>query len=288
MLFSFISTTNAELWELIIDVNIQKGEIYPGETVIVTGKVVNHAYNPVEGIEILIRTGSDTAKTFTDSEGVFIGEFKDFQRIPGTYIVNIVASGDGMTGLSSSQFQVKGEISPVSGLQQKLSTEEARKYLGANESDFKKNPIGQTLFKYYHGLLDKLVLEHKEANKSIAEQKKVEQKRTNAEKLRHQDIKEYNPGSGMYEGYKYERYIANLNPEIKDLVISQLNFTNNMFKEAQKTRDGILANGGTYEEARQAYLNMISIPKETLEQFNQVKLDEDSKEIVKEKENSKK
>jgi len=92
----------------------------------------------------------------------------------------------------------------------------------------------------------------------------------------------------MYEGYKYERYIANLNPEIKDLVISQLNFTNNMFKEAQKTRDGILANGGTYEEARQAYLNMISIPKETLEQFNQVKLDEDSKEIVKEKENSKK
>jgi len=38
MLFSFISTTNAELWELIIDVNIQKGEIYPGETVIVTGK----------------------------------------------------------------------------------------------------------------------------------------------------------------------------------------------------------------------------------------------------------
>lgn len=64
MLFSFISTTNAELWELIIDVNIQKGEIYPGETVIVTGKVVNHAYNPVEGIEILIRTGSDTENIY--------------------------------------------------------------------------------------------------------------------------------------------------------------------------------------------------------------------------------
>ena len=48
MLFSFISTTNAELWELIIDVNIQKGEIYPGETVIVTGKVVNHVYNQLK------------------------------------------------------------------------------------------------------------------------------------------------------------------------------------------------------------------------------------------------
>ncbi|MGH1566880.1 MAG: hypothetical protein ACRBB5_05585 [Nitrosopumilus sp.] len=52
-----------------------------------------------------------------------------------------------MTGLSSSKFQVKGEIFPVSGLQQKLSTKEARKYLGVNESDLKKNPIGQTLFK---------------------------------------------------------------------------------------------------------------------------------------------
>ncbi|MGH1566881.1 MAG: hypothetical protein ACRBB5_05590 [Nitrosopumilus sp.] len=56
MLFSFIPTTNAELCELVMDVNIQKGGIYPGETIIVTGKVINHAYNPVEGIEIFIRT----------------------------------------------------------------------------------------------------------------------------------------------------------------------------------------------------------------------------------------
>ena len=288
MFFSLISVAQAELWELIIDVDVQKGAIYSGETVVVTGKIVNHAYSPIEGLEVLIRAGSDTVKASTDSNGVFQGEFKDFQRIPGIYIVNIVASGDGMTGLANTQFQVKGEIAPVSELQQKLSTEEARKYLGANESDFEKNPIGQTLFKYYHGLLKELVQEHKEVRKSLTEQKEAEQEKNIAENLRQQAIKEYNPKSGIYEGYQYERYIANLNPEVKDLVLNQLNFTNSMFEESQKIRDKIIEKGGTYEEARQAYLNAISIPRDVLEQFNEIELEKISKEVAKEEAENKK
>ncbi len=158
MLFSFIPTSEAELWELIIDVSVQKGAIYPGETVVITGKVVDHAYKPISGAEVFIRTGSDTTKTLTDPEGIFRGEFKDFQKIPGMYYVNVIASLNGMTGLTSTQFQVKGDVSPVSTLQEKWSTDDARKYLSSNESDFEKNPLGKTLFKYYHGLLDDLSL----------------------------------------------------------------------------------------------------------------------------------
>ncbi len=278
MLFSFISTSEAELWELVIDVNVQKGTIYPGETVVVTGKVVDHAYKPIRGAEVFIRTGSDTTKAFTDPEGVFRGEFNDFQRIPGTYSVNVIASWYGMTGLTSTQFQVKGDVSPVSALQEKLSTEEARKYLGSQESDFEKNPIGQTLFKYYHGLLDELIIEQKEAREPIAEQIYLEQQRRIAEDLRNQAIEFHNPSAGTYEGHQYDDYINSLNPEIRDLIASQLNFTKNTFEEAQKTRDEILANGGTYEEARQVFLDMISIPREVLEQFNQKSLDEKSEE----------
>lgn len=47
MFFSLISVAQAELWELIIDVDVQKGAIYSGETVVVTGKIVNHAYSPM-------------------------------------------------------------------------------------------------------------------------------------------------------------------------------------------------------------------------------------------------
>ncbi len=278
MLFSFIPTSEAELWELLIDVNVEKGIIYPGETVVVTGKIVNHAYEPIEGAEVFIRTGSDTTKAFTDQEGVFKAEFKDFQRIPGFYSVNVIASLNGMTGLTSTQFQIRGDISLVSALQEKLSTDEAIKYLSAYESDFEKNPIGQTLFKYYHGLLDELILEKKESSKSLAEEIYLEQQRTIAENLRSQAIEEFNPGAGTFDGYQYEDYIYSLNPEIRDMVASQLNFTKNAFEEAQKFRDEILANGGTYKEARQAYLDMISFPKEILEQFNQESLDETSVE----------
>ncbi len=278
MLFSFIPTSEAELWDLLIDLNVQNGAINSGETVIVTGKVVDHAYKPVIEAEIFIRTGSDTTIAFTDSYGVFKGEFEDFQRVPGTYAVNVIASLNGMTGLSSTQFQVKGDISPVSALQEKLATDEARKYLSAKEGNFEKDPIGQTLFKYYHGLLEKLILEQSEARQPNEEQMYLEKQRMIAKNLRNQDIKEFNPGAGTYGGYKYDNYINSLNPEIRDLIVSQLNFTKNMFEEAQKLRDEILANGGTYEEARQVYLDMISIPKEVLEEFNQESLDEKSEE----------
>jgi len=271
-------TSEAELWELVIELNVEKGHIYAGETVVITGKVVDQAYKPIRGAEVFIRAGSDTTKVFTDPWGVFRGEIKDFQRIPGIYKVNVIASWYGMTGLASTEFRVNGDVSQVSALQEKLSTDEARKYLSSNESDFEKNPIGQTLFKYYHGLLDELIQEQKESREPIAEQIYLEQQRRIAEDLRNQSMEFYNPSAGTYGGYQYEQYINSLNPEIRDLVASQLNFTKNTFEEAQKLRDEILANGGTYEEARQIFLDMISIPKEMLEKFNQESIEEKSEQ----------
>ena len=97
MIFSTIQTSEAELWELIIELNVEKGIVQSGETVVVTGKVVNHAYKPIRGAEVFIRAGAETTKVFTDPWGVFKGEFKDFQRIPGTYTVNVISSWYGMT-----------------------------------------------------------------------------------------------------------------------------------------------------------------------------------------------
>ena len=269
ILFSFIPTSQAVLWEFIVELDMEKGVVYSGDAVVVTGRVVDHAYHPTRGVEVLVRTGADTTKAFTNPDGEFKAQFTDFQRVPGTYIVNVVASWYGMTGLASTEFQVKGDASPVSILQQQLSTDQARKYLSSNESDFEKNPIGQTLFKYYHGLHDQLIIENKEANKPNEEQIFLEQQRRIAENLRNHAIEEYKPGYGTYGGYKYENYIAGLNPEIRDIVVNQLSFTQNSFLDAQKIKAEILENGGTYEEARQAYLDRLTIPKEVLEKFNE-------------------
>ena len=278
MLFSFIPTSQAELWEFIVELDMEEKIVYSGDTVVVTGKIVDHSYEPTRGVEVLIRTGSETTKAFTDPEGMFRGEFTDFHRIPGTYTVNVIASWYGMTGLSSTQFQVKGDITPISELQEKLSTDEARKYLGSEETDFEKNPIGQTLFKYYHGLHDELIKEKKEMMKPGKEQKILEQQRIIAENLRNHAIEKRSTGAGTYDGIQYEDYIRNLNPQIKDLVASQMNFTKNNFAEAQNIRDEIIKNGGTYDEARQAFLNKIAISKKTLDEFNQSQLEENSEE----------
>lgn len=274
MVFSVIQTSEAELWELIIDLNVEKGAIISGETLVVTGKVVDHAYEPIRGAEVLIRTGSETTKAFTDPWGIFRAEFENFERVPGTYTVNVVATWYGMTGLETTQVQVKGDASPVSLLQQKLSTEEAIKYLSSNESDFERDPIGQTLFKYYHGLLQKLILENKEAAKPNLDELHVKEQRNIAEELTEQAIKEYKPSNGVFEGLNYDDYVNSLNPEIQDIVVSQLNFTKNIFEQAQIVKAQIIADGGTYEESQQTYLEMLSIPKEKLEEFNDQKLKE--------------
>ncbi|EIJ65500.1 hypothetical protein BD31_I0678 [Candidatus Nitrosopumilus salaria BD31] len=273
MLFSFVQTSEATLWDFIIDLDMQKGSIYPGESVIVTGKVVDQAYKTHRGVEVFIRIGSETTKAFTDPDGIFRGEIKDFEGVPGTYTVNVVASWYGMTGMQNAEIQVKGEPSPITALQKKLATDEAIKYLSSNESDFEKNPIGQTLFKYYHGLLNELLIEQRDAGKPSADQIFLEQQRLISENLRNQAIDEFGPGAGVFDGYKYNDYINNLNPEIKDLVQDQLNYTKNAFEEAQNIRDEIIANGGTYEEARKAYLDRISMPKELLEKFNEEQLE---------------
>jgi hypothetical protein len=269
MLFSFIPTSQAELWEFIVEVNVENEVVYSGDTVVVTGRVVDHAYEPTRGVEVLIRAGSDTTKAFTTPDGHFRGEFENFQRVPGTYIVNVVASWYGMTGLSSTEFQIKGDSTPVSALQQKLSTDEAIKYLSSNENDFEKDPIGQTLFKYYHRLLDELIQEQNEAREPNEEQIFIEEQRVIEEALKEQAIEAYDPGYGTYDGFQYEDYIAGLNPEIKELFIEQLNFTKNNFLAAQELKQEMLANGSTYDEAMQRYLEMLAIPKATIDQFNE-------------------
>ena len=290
MLFSFAQTSEAELWDFVIDLNVEQGIIVSGDTVVITGVVVDHAYDPVQAADILIRVGSETTTALTDKQGMFRAEFENFQKIPGTYTVNVIASiDDGRRGLASTHFEVKGDISSVAVLQGKLATDEARKYLYSKESDFEKNPIGLTLFKYYHKLLDEQFLKEEEAKKPLALQLYLEQQRKTADELKNQTIEDRDPRYGVFEGYAYDRYIDNLNLEIKDVIATQLDYTKNKFENAQKIRAEILENGGTAEEARQAYFDALSTPREIIEQINDelneelensddVQADDDSKE----------
>ena len=271
MVLSGVGSVHAELWDLIIQID-EIETIQSGESVWIRGVIVDHAYKPVEDVEVFMQMGTVTETRYSNPDGEFGAEFRDFDTMPGTYIVNVAASFGELTGLATTQLYVKGEILK-SELEIKLSSKEAQYYINSKESDFEKNPIGQRLFQYYDNLHKELIKERNEAAKPDVEQILLDEQRRVADDLRKEAIIEFNPGAGVYNGSRLNSYIGSLDSEVRELVSQQLNFTKTNFFQAQIVRDEILSNGGTYEQAREAYLDMITMPIEKLEEFNKMQLE---------------
>lgn len=265
MLFSNVQTANSILWDLQVDVNLEKTPLVEGDIPVVFGTVTDHAGKPVTGAEVKIRLGENSIITTTDILGSFVVEFSDFDKIPGSYIVNVFATSEDRIGLKSIDFQVKGKISVFAHTEKILSSPEAIKYLQASEEDFEKDPLGLRLYYYYQDLQAQLFEEKNEQLELIAEQQFIDEQRELSIQLTKQIIEEENPGAGIYSGFKYDRFVSNLDPSVKDIIVNQLNYTVDVFTEGQKAMDEVLANGGTFEEARQAYLDRVSISREGMD-----------------------
>jgi len=265
------SVSQATLWDLIIIANIENVPLYSGDRPIVSGIVLDQASKPVAKAEINVKSGSMSIFTKTSQSGEFRVELGNHERIPGNYIVNISATtSDGKTGISSIQFQIKGEISPSTISQQKLSTPEAKKYLDASPLDFDGNPIGFMLYNYYQKLYQEFLNDQEKTQALSEKQEKIDEQKKIAEKLRLEAIEEFNPSMGVFSGQKYKEYINSLDEEARETVAKHLNFTRNLVEEAQKIRNEILENGGTYEEAQAAYLEKITTSRDIIENLGQI------------------
>lgn len=262
----FVPAANAELWDLVIQTNIENAPLIPGMVPVISGIISDHASKPVEGVKTKITTGHDSITTFTDENGKFVVELSNSYEIPGIYRVNILADApDGKTGFVTTDFQVKGAITPTSLIEGKLSTQEAIRYLYSNSSNYEKDPIGFILYNHYQELLQEYYKADEKNEKMKTEQAYKDQQKKNAADLRQKAIEEFNPKQGIFSGRNYDNYVNSLEPSVRETIANQLNFTKNITEEAQQIRDKIIENGGTEAEARQAYLEKISTPKETLE-----------------------
>ncbi len=265
LLFSNIQTTNAVLWDLQIDVKLEKNPLLVGDTPIVTGVVSDHAGKPISGAEIKIRLGQNSILSSTDAAGNFVVEFTDFDEMPGSYIVNVYATTNERIGLKSIDFQVKGELSVFSQTQKIISTPEAVKYLHSTAEDFENDPLGLKLYYHYQYLQTQFFEEQKIQLELIEQQQLINEQRALSIQLTNQIIEEENPGAGIYSGYKYDRFVSNLDDSVRDIIVNQLNYTVNVFYNAQQAMNEVLANGGTLEEARKAYYEKAAISRELME-----------------------
>ncbi|MDX1596652.1 MAG: carboxypeptidase-like regulatory domain-containing protein [Nitrosopumilaceae archaeon] len=262
-LLPMVIDSEAVLWDLIISVNVENNGLFQGQSPIISGVVNDHAGKPVADVKIHVRAGQDSVFVTTDHSGQFKIVLDDFNQIPGNYIVNVKGvSPDGKTGIASVEFQVKGGLEPYSASEQKLSTPEAKKYLNMDPEFAKLNPIDFKLYNHYQAIYQEYLNEKKIAENLTEEQLFVqEQKRLAKEALQHA-LEEKKPGAGTYSGYKYEMFVENLDPSIRGIIENQLNYTKNAFSDAQLAMNEILENGGTYQQAREAYLEKLTITKE--------------------------
>jgi len=265
ILISNLQMSDSTLWDLIIEVNLEQNPLQVGENPVVFGSVVDHAGDPILDAEVKIRLGVNSIQTTTDNLGVFVVEFSEFSEIPGSYVVNVLATNEDKIGLKSTVFEVNGEISVSSATEKMLSTDEAIKYLNSSIEDFENDPLGLILYNYYQDLQTKLIEEQSLEAELDKVQQLIDEQREISLQLTDEAIKEENPGAGTYSGWQYYRFIGNLDYTVKDIIVNQLNYTVTVFEQAQIAMKEVYANGGTREEAMQAYYEKAAITRELME-----------------------
>lgn len=263
-----LSTDAAVLWDLIIETNIEDAKISQEDTLVIYGHVTDHAGDPISNAQVRIKAGQDTVNLATDEKGKFNTVLSNENRIPGIHTVNImVTADDGRMGVKSTHFQVLGDISASSVTLQKISTEEAKKYLNADPADFEKDPVRMKLYEHYQKMYSEYLSEKEIDSKIEEEQKELQKQRDIASDLLQKKIEEKKPGHGIYTGWAYERFIGNMDSSVKNIFLKQLNHTTTSFFAAQKAMEEVLAKGGTMEEARKAYFDKVSITRKTMDNF---------------------
>ena len=287
LLFPLASNSEAVLWDLQIQANVENAPIFSGDRPIVSGVIIDHASKPVHKATVNVRSETMSIFTTTSQSGEFKVELGKHERTPGNYVVTISATTlDGKTGINSIQFQVKGELSLTAVNQERLSTPEAKKYLEANPDDFDKNPIGFILYNYYQKIYQEYLEDEKNSKKLAQEQALIEEEQRVANELRLEAIKEFNPSYGVFSGPRYDNYVNSLDDAIRDTVVQHLMFTKNLFEEAQILRNEIIENGGTVEEAQIAYLEKLTVTREMIENFGNDSNDDESFDQITNEESS--
>lgn len=268
LILPLATNSEAVLWDLLIQANVENTPLMSGDRPIVSGVILDHASKPVPKASVNVKSGSLSIFTTTSQAGEFLVELGKADRIPGNYIVNISAStSDGKTGIASIQFQIKGELDPTTVNREKLSTPEAQKYLASNSEDFSNDPIGFMLYNYYQKIYQDYLADEKIENELAQVQSFLEEQKEAANESRLVAIEEFNPSAGIFSGPEYENYVNSLDEEVRDTVVEHLNFTKNLFFEANILKNEILENGGTPEEAQAAYLDKLSTTRDMIENF---------------------
>lgn len=253
------SHASAAPFDFLINVKLEQHQIELGQKPVVFGTVTDNVMRPMPGMEVKITFGANSAITITDSDGKFRQEFSE-QSMPGIFTVNVFAKQDGKKGFGDATLRISKQLTTFSDL-----------YYNSKLSNFtnqeKSDPYESLKIKNYERFL-------KEKNKIFQKQLDIEakkialqEKKDIANQRLNQTIIELKPGPGSFSGYKYDRYVSELNPSVRDDIANQMNYTKKTITDAKLAMKKVLDSGGTQDEARNAYLEKLSTKRDSMEKI---------------------
>ena len=256
---SVTSAFAATLWDFVVKAEFEEAKIAINERPVIFGTVMNHASKPVVGADVKIRFAGVVVSTTTDSNGGFRYEFGE-QHIPGTFSVSVSAKVNDLKVFATTTLKVGDKDSTLGELYYNSEI-----YGNRMDGDHPSgDPYKALKLANYQKFIDEQSKRKQKQEYIESKSFDLEEKRGAARQSLDLALKERPVGSGVFQGADYERYLSKLDPRVKDTISGQLNYTKRIFYEAQYAMKSVLDNGGTMQEARKAYLEKLSTPKDQL------------------------
>lgn len=248
-------------WDLIVRANLEQAEVSLNEKPVIFGTVLDQVARPVSGVEVKMSFSDRSATTTTDSEGNFRYEF-DEQYMPGTFSVNVFAKLADKKGFAKLTLKIGNESTTFNEIYYSSD-----KFAG-NTTALPNDPYAAIKLKHLKEFIEE---QNKIKQKQIdieAKKLALQEKRSLAQQMLEEALRERPVGAGVFSDAQYERYLATVDPRIKDQISYQLNYTKQLRVEAQHAMKTVLDNGGSLEDARMAYFEKLSVTKEELLDVN--------------------
>ncbi len=243
---------------LVVTVNPEKSSLESSEIPVIVGTITNQASNPIEDVQVSISTSYGTFQTTTDSEGKFRYQYPN-TVLPAEYLVNIKAEKDGYrAGLGSTTFFVNG-----------VPTQPQYNSVTTSENNTSQDPVAAKILKNIE-IAKKIQAEQDAKIKQIEEEKKFqEEQRALANQQIQVDLQswfdQFNPFTPRNA---YAIFVSQVNQTVQGIFWGQFNFTEQKTNDGLSARDHVLANGGTADQARKAFIQNASSSKSEIVQVN--------------------
>tara|TARA_Y100000590_G_scaffold100248_1_gene113962 strand:+ start:593 stop:1477 length:885 start_codon:yes stop_codon:yes gene_type:complete len=266
IIVSSLPESEAKLWDMVIDVKFLHDSVEQGKNPIIMGTIVDHAYKPMSHVDVKVTFAGQSYLLKTDSQGEFGKQLDGSELKSRTYSANIFATTeDGKKGMAKTTLNIEGYVNKSAKFDRQLEYLEI-----VNDTSKLRNnpndPISKILYEYYLELQENSINEkHIETSLDLPQKKIREARQMVYENLVKELEERPQITKQFYDSPKLIKFLHGLDDKTQIIFELQLNSTKVRFFEAQIVMNEILENGGTMNDARQAYLEHISISQNEMQ-----------------------